>query len=76
LPGGCLNHLATTIETIGAHVVAQVRFTAGTLNGNARLGQKVVCATHVTLGTALAGLLYGHDSKLQKTQKITKKNNT
>jgi len=32
-----------------------------------------VCATHVTLGTAFAGLLYGHGSKLQKTQKITKK---
>jgi hypothetical protein len=46
-----------------------MRFTAGTFDGNSRLGQKVVCATHVTLGTALAGLLYGHVSKLQKTQK-------
>jgi hypothetical protein len=69
LSSGCLNHFTATVKTIGTDMVTQMRFAAGTLNGNRWLGKKVVCATHVTLGTALAGLLYGHDSKLQKLKK-------
>jgi len=55
-----LQHLATTVETGGADVVAQVHLTRGGFHGGAGGDQSVVRAVHATLGGRLLVLLNGH----------------
>jgi hypothetical protein len=55
-----LDDLATTVETIGGHVVATMTLAGFRIGGKCRGGQCVVGTAHVTLGTRLAILLYGH----------------
>jgi hypothetical protein len=55
-----LEHLAPTVETVGADVVPQVRFAGVRLDGDTRFIQGVVSTVHTALGGRLLVLLDGH----------------
>ena len=57
-------HLAATVETGGADVVAQMDFARGGLNSDTWNGQRVVRAVHAALGRRFFVLLDGHDPLL------------
>jgi hypothetical protein len=59
-----LEHLAPTVETVGADVVAQMGFTRGRLDGQTGRAQRIVGTVHATLGRRLLVLLNGHDGLL------------
>jgi hypothetical protein len=63
--GLVFQHLTTTVETVGADVVAQVGFAGGRFNSDARHGQAIVRAVHAALGGGLFVLLDGHDGLLK-----------
>src|SRR6185369_11819504 len=52
-----LEHLAPTVETVGADVMAQMRLTGGRLDCRARVGEGVVRTMHAALGRRLLVLL-------------------
>ena len=60
-----LQHLATTVETVGADVVTQVGFTSGGFHSDARSVQGVVRTVHAALGGGLFVLLDSHDGSLK-----------
>jgi hypothetical protein len=62
--GLVLQHLATTVETVGADVVAQVNLAGGWLNRDARHIQSIVRTVHATLGGGFFVLLDGHGGLL------------
>jgi hypothetical protein len=61
-----LQHLATTVETGGADVVAQMGFTGGGFHSNTGNNQRIVRTVHTALGRRLFVLLDGHDPLLGK----------
>jgi hypothetical protein len=56
-----LGDLLATIIAGGADVVAQMNLTGCWLNGQRRIGQKIVRAVHTTLGRGFFVLLNGHN---------------
>eukprot|EP01037_Dinobryon_pediforme_P004733 gene4731-4776_t len=54
-------HLTATVETVGADVVTQVRFTGSGFHSNAWHIQGIVRAVHTALGRGFFVLLNGHD---------------
>jgi hypothetical protein len=56
-----LQNLAATVETVGADVMAQVRFAGRGFNRGGRVDQEIVRAVHATLGRGLLVLLNSHD---------------
>jgi hypothetical protein len=57
-----LQHLATTVKTVRADVVAQMGFARRRLNCQRRRGQMVVRTMHTALGRGLFILLDCHDN--------------
>jgi hypothetical protein len=55
-----LDDLTATVKAVGADMVTQMRFTRGRLNGQRRVGQKIVRTMHATLGRGLFVLLNSH----------------
>jgi len=54
------DNLATTVITIGSHMVATVNLTGAFIDGQSRSGQSVMRATHATPGRTLFVLLNSH----------------
>jgi hypothetical protein len=57
-----LDYLLTTVKTGRADVVTQMGLARGWLNRCRRVGQKIMCAMHATLGWGLFILLNCHDN--------------
>jgi len=55
-----LEHLAPTVKTVGADVVAQMGFTGGRLDGSTGSVQRIVRTVHAALGRRLLVLLDSH----------------
>jgi hypothetical protein len=57
-----LQNLATTVKTVGADVMATMRFTGGRLNCDRWRHQEVVRTMHAALGRGFLVLLNSHDN--------------
>lgn len=62
-----VNHLAATVVTIDAHMVAAMEFTRGGITRKGRTFQGVMGTAHSALGGSFAILLYGHGRIVLKT---------
>lgn len=56
-----VDDLATTVVAIRRNMVTAMRGTGLLVLGQGRGAQRIVCATHATLGTGFTVLLNGHD---------------
>ena len=56
-----LDDFFAPVKTVGADVVAQMHLACDWLDGQRRIGQKVVRAMHAALGRGFLVLLYCHD---------------
>jgi hypothetical protein len=56
-----LDDFATTVETVRADVVTQVRFASGRLDSQVRGDEEIVRTVHAALGRGLLILLNCHD---------------
>jgi len=55
-----LDDFAATIKAVGADMVTQMRFAGGRLDGQRRIGQKIVRTVHAALGRGFFVLLDSH----------------
>jgi hypothetical protein len=58
-------NFAPTVKAAWAHMVTQMHFTRGRLNGQRRVGQKIMRTVHTTLGRGFFVLLNGHFKLLE-----------
>src|SRR5690606_12245947 len=66
-----LDHLLATVVAVGSDVVADVGFAGGRIGRQLLAGQRIVGATHATLGRGNAGLLDSHGLTPGKTLKTS-----